>query len=299
MSRKPASRTLKRKPQTSRARKPVKRVGVMDRAVAALPVSEHVLRKAAGWGMFGVAMAVLVGMASILGIPGAVGTAVAEGIGRAGFRVDQIEVTGLKRMDRMSVYAVALDQRSRAMPLVDLATVRGRLLDYGWIADARVSRRLPDTLVVDIVERQPVAIWQSNGQLMLIDEAGVLLEPVSPDAMPALPLVIGEGANAQEPAYQALMQAAPALKPLIKAATWVGGRRWDLTFASGERLALPEGEAASAKALAKFAELDSRDRLLGRGYIRFDMRDPARLVLRMPNGVADKTTITGNGASGA
>jgi cell division protein FtsQ len=28
------------------------------------------------------------------------------------------------------------------------------------VQDARVSRRLPDTLVVDIVERTPSAVWQ-------------------------------------------------------------------------------------------------------------------------------------------
>src|SRR3546814_7790920 len=45
--------------------------------------------------------------------------------------------------------------------------------------DARVSRRLPDTLVVDIVERTPAAIWQHNGRLSLIDKKGVVLEPVT------------------------------------------------------------------------------------------------------------------------
>lgn len=293
MSRAPA-RSLKRRPQVSRGRKP-KRVGLLDRVIAAIPVSEDKLRKGTGWAMFAGAMGVLIAMASWLGVPGAVGTAVAEGAGRAGFRVEQIEVTGLKRMDRMTVYAVATDQRSRAMPLVSLSEVRERLLEYPWIADARVSRRMPDTLVVDIVERVPVAIWQHNGQLMLIDEAGVLLEEVAADAMPALPLVIGEGANEREPQYQALMQSAPHLKSLVKAATWVGNRRWNLSFASGETLVLPEGEGPAATALKKFAELDTRDRLLGRGYLRFDMRDPGKMVVRMPGQTLNKT-ITGEGA---
>ena len=54
-----------------------------------------------------------------------------------------------------------------------------------------MSRRLPDTLVVDIVERSPAAIWQHNNRLSLIDEKGVVLEPVSVATMPDLPLVIG------------------------------------------------------------------------------------------------------------
>jgi cell division protein FtsQ len=135
---------------------------------------------------------------------------------------------------------------------------------------------------------------------MLIDAKGVMLEPVRPDAVPALPLVIGPGADRQEASYQALLAAAPALRPRIRAATWIGNRRWDLTFDSGEVLALPEEDAA--RALVRFAELDGTRPLLGRGWLRFDMRDPAKLVARKPgmnqnHALAEPAEI-GGGATG-
>ncbi len=287
MSRKPSTRRPTVKPRR-RAQPKRKQPGMMDRLVASLPVSEATLHKVIAWGITGIAVVSLIGVATLFGVPGIVGTAVAEGIGRAGFRVQQIEVTGIKRADKMTVYTYALGQKTRAMPLVDLDEVRDKLMTIGWVADARVSRRLPDTLVVHIVERKAAAVWQHQGQLMLIDGEGVLLEPVSADAMPDLPLVIGDGAYAQQPAYQRLLAAAPALKPLVKAATWIGNRRWDLSFNTGERLALPEGEETAARALVKFAEMDGADRLLGRGYLRFDLRDPTRLVVRMPGQVVRK-----------
>src|SRR3546814_17861972 len=82
------------------------------------------------------------------------------------------------------------------------------------------------------------------------------------------------------------LDAAPALRPRIRAATWIGNRRWNLLFDSGETLALPEEDAA--RALVKFAELDGADRLLGKGFLRFDMRDPTKLVERK-NGVEGKS----------
>jgi cell division protein FtsQ len=289
--------TLKRAP----ARRPIQkrkqpRASIIDRIIAALPISEAMLHRIATWSITGAVIAGLGVFAVWMGVPGAVGVAVAEGIGRAGFRVEQIEVTGLSRMDRMSVYAVALDQQSRAMPLVSLEEVRTKLLKYGWIADAHVSRRLPDTLLIHIVERKPTAIWQNHGQLSLIADNGVLLEPVQADAMPDLPLVIGPGANEQEAAYQRLLDAAPALKPLVKAATWVGNRRWNLTFESGETLALPAGDDQAAKALIKFAQLDGVKPLLGKGWLKFDMRDPTKLVARKP-GQVDNRAITDPGAA--
>jgi cell division protein FtsQ len=297
MSRKPgpAKRPAvkpKRRAQNSRGAARKKQANVLDLAVAALPVSEATLHRITVWGITGIAIAATLGVATLFGVPGMVGTAVAEGIGRAGFRVENVEVSGIKRADRETVYDYAFGPKSQAMPLVDLDEVRGKLMTIGWVADARVLRRLPDTLIVQIVERKAAAVWQHQGQLMLIDSEGVLLEPVSAEAMPDLPLVIGDGAYAQQPAYQQLLDAAPALKPLVKAATWIGNRRWDLSFNTGERLALPEGEAAAAKALKKFAELDGADRLLGRGYLKFDMRDPTRLVVRMPGQAAPKQIET-------
>jgi cell division protein FtsQ len=228
--------------------------------------------------MVGVALVVGVMMA---GLPGYVGTAIAHSVGRAGFEVKRVEVTGIDRMERLTVYAIALDQHSMAMPLVDLEKVRAQLLRFGWIEDARVSRRLPDTLVVDIVERKPAAIWQHNQELSLIDARGVVLEPVALDTMPDLPLLIGKDANAQAAALSRLVERAPALKPMLAAATWVGGRRWDLRFQSGETLALPEGEDLAGQALVRFARMDGVQRLLGRGYARFDMRDPTKFVARI------------------
>ncbi|WP_343521299.1 cell division protein FtsQ/DivIB [Sphingomonas sp.] len=292
MSRKPSPARRPTVKPKRRAQPKKKQANVLDLAVAALPISDATLHRITVWGITGLAVASVLGVATLFGVPGIIGTAVAEGIGRAGFRVEQVEVTGIKRADKMTVYNYTLDQKSQAMPLVDLEEVRGKLMTIGWVADARVSRRMPDTLVVHIIERKAAAVWQHQGQLMLIDGEGVLLEPVSAEAMPDLPLVIGDGAYAQQPAYQKLLDAAPALKPLVKAATWIGNRRWDLTFNTGERLALPEGEEAAGKALTKFAELDGADRLLGRGYLKFDMRDPTRLVVRMPRQVVSKPIET-------
>ena len=285
MSRAPARRTATRrgaKPQKRKQTRKTKRPGLIDQTLAALPISQATLQRMATWTIVGVFGIGAVTVATWLGVPQMIGIGAAQAVGEAGLRVDNIQIDGLKRMDRMTVYQQVLDQDSRAMPLVDLAAVRERLLKYPWIKDARVSRRLPDKLLIDIVEREPAAIWQNHGQLMLIDPSGVPLQPVSREAMPDLPLLIGDGANSQEPARRDLMDSAPALKPLVRAATWVGNRRWDIIFDTGEKLQLPEGEKEAREALKTFAEKDGAYRLLGRGNLGFDMRDPDNLVVRRP-----------------
>jgi cell division protein FtsQ len=239
------------------------------------------LRRVSWWILIGMIIAVAIAVAVALRLPQKAGTAMGEAVENAGFAVKRVEIKGLKRMERLPVYAAALDQDSMAMPLVDLDYTRERLLRFGWVKEARVSRRLPDTLVVDIIERQPAAIWQHNRRLALIDADGVVLEQVKLEAMPDLPLVIGPAANRHAAELNQLLDSASNLKPMLAGATWVGQRRWDLRFQSGEVLALPEGEEAAKKALIHFARMDQAAQLLGRGLVRFDMRIPGKFIVRV------------------
>ncbi|MGJ3629795.1 cell division protein FtsQ/DivIB [Sphingomonas sp. MMS24-JH45] len=132
-------------------------------------------------------------------------------------------------------------------------------------------------------------MWQANGQLTLIDAEGRLLAPV--DARRTCPtcrsLRPGRGPGRK----RAIRRCSPprrALKPRIRAASWIGNRRWDLTFDTGETLALPQDDPA--RALVKFAELDGAKPLLGKGWLRFDLRDPTKLVARRPGEGAGEGT---------
>jgi cell division protein FtsQ len=250
------------------------------RLIASLPISEDDLRRWATRLVLATGGAVALAAAAWAGIPAMVGDALGEGAGRAGFRLDEVQAPGLKHMDFLTVNAVVLEQQTRALPLIDLDRIRTRLMAYGWVKDAQVSRRYPNKVLVRITERVPAAVWQNHGELTLIDADGVLLDPVSRDAVPDLPLVIGPGANQQAPAYHQLLDAAPALKPRVVAATWIDNRRWNLRFDSGETLKLPEENADAA--LLDFAKRDGAHPLLGRGWLSFDLRIPGRMVVRRP-----------------
>jgi len=246
-----------------------------------LPLPPATVRMVSSWLLGAMLLAFLLAVLVAFRVPQMAGIAIGETVGRAGFTVRRIEPKGLNRLAAMEVYKAAQGQVGRAMPLVDLEETRAQLLRFGWVRDARVSRRFPDTLLVDIVERHPAAIWQHNQKLALIDRDGVVLEAVDLAAMPDLPLVIGPAANRHASDLDRLLDTAPEMKELLAGATWVGGRRWDLRFHSGETLALPEGPEKAAQALARFAAMDRKSQLLGRGFVRFDLRVPGKLIVRV------------------
>ncbi len=290
------STTIKRKGKT--ARKAAAAQGNRAKVRSAKAHGGSALDMAMGWLPFSEAqlqrlfvLLILVGLAglvwvvaSAVGVPGMAEDRFAQVSKQTGFEVKHIELRGVKNINQLKVYERALSQKYRAMPLVDLDQLRADLLQLSWVKDARVSRQLPSTIVIDIVERKPRAVLRTADTYTLIDETGHELENISRARAQGQLIVSGDGAGQQILQLSHLLDAAPALKPRVREAQWVGHRRWNLVFETGQVLALPEGDREAAGALVTFARLDGTNRLIGGKALAIDMRAPDRVYLRVPEG---------------
>lgn len=256
--------------------------GVLDSVMAVLPFTEEQLHRIFLAVIIGGGVALAWFVASLAGVPALAQAQVAAIASDAGFEVRRVRVSGVQRMNELKVYEAAYAQRDTPMPLVDLEALRQQLVAMDWVLDARVSRQLPETLVIDIVERTPHAVLVKPGRLVLIDATGAELEPVSEANARGMLRVSGPGAARQVAGLGKLLDAAPALKPQVAGAEWIGNRRWNLTFKTDQVLALPGGETEAATALINFARLDGQNRLLGGKVATFDMRVPERVYMRVP-----------------
>ncbi|MBV8971402.1 MAG: FtsQ-type POTRA domain-containing protein [Sphingomonadaceae bacterium] len=249
-------------------------------AMVRVPLAPRRFARHAASAFIALVLIAAIAAAIVAGLPGRAWQETARAAARSGFEVRHVEVHGVATGPRLEVIAAALEGPTNSMLLVDLAAARARLVALPWVADASVARRLPDTLIVDVTERRPVALWQLHHRLVVIDRAGVPLTSNHLERFAALPLVVGPEANTHVGDLIALLAAAPRLGRLVDAATYVGTRRWDLRFRSGETLLLPEGAAAGA-ALARFELLDRSTGLIAHGYARFDLRVPGQMTVRV------------------
>lgn len=282
-----ASRGTRRKVQTAK-----KRTGsALDTVMRWIPLSEEALHRVLLTAILAVAVALVWVVASYAGLPALAQQQVATVAANAGFEVKRVEVRGVNRMNELKIYEKVLGQRDQAMPNVDVDALRNDLLQLSWIKDARVSRQLPDTLVVDVVERVPHAVLRKADKLVLIDETGHELDPVAQADTKGMLVLAGPGAGQQVAALDHLLDAAPALRPQVASAEWIGNRRWNLTFKSAQVLALPEGDAQSSSALLAFARMDGVNRLLGGKVAYFDMRAPDRIYMRIPGHADDEAQV--------
>lgn len=254
----------------------------LDAVIGWLPLSDEQLHRIFVALILAVGVAAAWVVAAMAGLPGLATSQFAAVAADSGFAVRRVDVRGVKHLNELKVYEKILGEKDQAMPLVDIDRLRADLLRLSWVEDARVSRQLPDTLVVDIVERKPHAVLRKPDRLVLIDAAGNELEAVTPARAKGRLVVSGPGAGQQVVALSALLDAAPALKPQVAEAEWVGNRRWNLKFGTGQVLALPEGEKQASNALMAFARLDGVNRLLGGRVAAFDMRAPDRIYFRVP-----------------
>ena len=142
------------------------------------------------------------------------------------------------------------------------------------------------------------AVLRKADRLVLIDAEGHELEPISAARAKGMMILGGLGAGQQVVALSKLLEAAPALDPQVQEAQWVGNRRWNLTFKTGQVLALPQGERDSATALVSFARLDGVNRLLGGKVASFDMRAPERIYMRIPGRSDPQPLPAASGDSG-
>jgi cell division protein FtsQ len=94
--------------------------------------------------------------------------------------ISRIEVRGTEYLSKGDVLALLNGLRGRNIVRVRLDDYRRRVLASPWVADATLSRSLPATVVVRIVERRPMAVGREGENLFLVDEQGDEIDEYGP-----------------------------------------------------------------------------------------------------------------------
>lgn len=210
-----------------------------------------------------------------------------------GFKLKAVHVQGASEMATPDILRAAGVYQDEPVLGMDLEAIRQRVQAVGWVKEARVVRLLPDTLVLAVVERKQLAVWQAAGRSQVIDETGRVIPEADPARFPTLPLIVGAGANEVAAAILPEIAARPRLAERTEALVRVDGRRWDLRMKDGSLVQLPAVDEGAA--LIQLEQLDQRSRILELGFERIDLRDPTVVAVRPRDGVLPGQLVA-NGA---
>jgi cell division protein FtsQ len=206
---------------------------------------------------------------------------------RCGFAVNAVEVEGRERTSRAAILSALGVGRGTPILAVNPVAAKRRLETIDWVRAASVERRLPDTLYIRLVERQPLAFWQRDGKLVLVDRDGVPVPTAHLDRFGNLIVLVGPDAPQSGRALLDMLATEPGLAPRVTAAVRVGGRRWDLHVNNGIDVELPERDADAA--WHRLAAIERSDGILERAILRVDLRLADRIVVQPAPSETPKT----------
>jgi len=109
------------------------------------------------------------------------------------FEIKVVEITRTERISREDVLAMLDLEPGRGLLLINLAQAQRSLETHPWIRRAVVRRVFPDTLAVELDEREPVAVLKTGagGREFLLDREGTLISEGVPVVDEGLPILTG------------------------------------------------------------------------------------------------------------
>lgn len=113
------------------------------------------------------------------------------------FELDQIEWTGLVNLSAEQLDAY-LNLPVTNVWRVDMRELTAVLLEHPWIAQAEVTWRWPNRLIVSLKEKVPVAQIPTEAGWLFLDRDGGILPPLQQRSLPVLPIVTNVNLEAPE-----------------------------------------------------------------------------------------------------
>ena len=90
-----------------------------------------------------------------------------------GFKLENVKVEGQNNVQTVEILSALNADKGTPIFSLNLEQIKSNLQHNSWIKTVvLVERRLPNTLYIRLVERVPIALWQINGQVFIIDEEG-------------------------------------------------------------------------------------------------------------------------------
>lgn len=155
------------------------------------------------------------------------------------FAVRNIQILGTDRIEASQVVASLSHLEGVPLPQIENSMVAEALSDFKTVASFTISRELPNTLIVHIIERKEIAAVRIASGYELIDAAGVVLGE-SATRPRGIPEILVQNLNAEDVVFNEVMQVLLSFpESLSKELVGITGTTKDnltITLTTGQRV---------------------------------------------------------------
>lgn len=193
------------------------------------------------------------------------------------FALDNVVIIGQKNFPNSEVISALNADIGTPIFDIDLEKSHKILSKNYWIKSVIIQRKLPDTIIVSLNEKEPIAIWQVNKKVSLIDSDGEIIMGANPENFPNLIQVVGEDANIYASELISQISNNPNLAQKVEYAVRFGQRRWDIHLQGNINVKMPQSDFI--KAYEYLSNLEKENKIWGSNIKTIDLRDISKVYI--------------------
>lgn len=206
-------------------------------------------------------------------------TKVEDGLVNAGLTIEKIIIEGELQLSEEEIELISGVTIGEALLTTNIKAIKEQVEQLPWVKTATVTRRLPDGILIKVLEHIPAALWQVDNKLWVLSDEGVQITDQRLEYFGDLPMISGVGADQHLGSLLIVVLANNELFSRVETASWIGGRRWDLILKNGIKIMLPEQEIVTA--WESLVEFEKNEKLLAKNILAVDFRIKDKTVVRL------------------
>ena len=197
-----------------------------------------------------------------------------------GFYLQNIYISGNNNLQREDILSIINDKEYKTIFDINLFKIRNNLLLNEWIETVKIERTLPSSIKIQIIEKKPVAIWQTKLGNKLITKDGSIISNANVTTFKnSLPIIIGKGANKDAFLILQILKKNPDLYNNVWSISYINKRRWNVHLNQGLIVLLPRIKIYDA--WTKIGFLQKKYKILDIGLTEIDIRNKNQIFAKI------------------
>ena len=196
------------------------------------------------------------------------------------FEVKDIRINGTEKTNPDELRQILTPNLNNLISF-DKDHAKSLLEQVGWVKRANIKKIYPNTLIINIIETDPFAIYYDNQNNYLIDIDGQIISS-NPDINVYKNLLIVRGEEAKTKLNEIIKEINiyfPDVRNRINELEFIEKRRWNLFLSDNLLIKLPDTEVKES--LNNLKKLFEDKQVLESNIIEVDLRIKGRAVIKV------------------
>ena len=197
-----------------------------------------------------------------------------------GFNLQNIHITGNNNVQKEDILKRINVKEYKTIFDINLLTIHNRLLMNEWIETLKIERTLPSSITIKIVEKKPIAIWQTKiGDKLITKDGSIISNANITTFKNHLPIIIGEGANTNAYLILNILRKNQELYNNVWSISYINKRRWNVHFKQGLIVLLPQKDILASWTKIDF--LQKKYKIFNIGLTEIDIRNKDQIFAKI------------------